>query len=89
MPAWDFQRLGAYFDLVVMDAPYSGKAVVPERIETITEWVGERGFVRQRHATDSPTYAALKNGGILIYSTCSIRPKKQRRSAVGSAPNSV
>ena len=74
----DFQRLGAYFDLVVVDAPCSGSGLFRKDPEAITEW-SEANVVlcsqrQQRILADvMPT---LKDGGVLIYSTCSYSPEE-------------
>lgn len=74
----DFQRLGAYFDLVVVDAPCSGSGLFRKDPEAINEW-SEANVVlcsqrQQRILAD--VMPALKKGGILIYSTCSYSPEE-------------
>ncbi len=69
----DFARLSNYFDVMAVDAPCSGSGLFRRDPEAINEW-GE-GLVsmcsqRQRRIL-ADAYPALKQNGILIYSTCS------------------
>ena len=69
----DFKRLGAYFDTIVVDAPCSGSGMFRKDPAAINEW--SEGAVllcsqrQQRILAD--IYPALKQNGVLIYSTCS------------------
>jgi 16S rRNA C967 or C1407 C5-methylase (RsmB/RsmF family)/NOL1/NOP2/fmu family ribosome biogenesis protein len=69
----DFKRLGAYFDTIVVDAPCSGSGMFRKDPAAINEW--SEGAVllcsqrQQRILAD--IYPVLKQGGTLIYSTCS------------------
>jgi 16S rRNA C967 or C1407 C5-methylase (RsmB/RsmF family)/NOL1/NOP2/fmu family ribosome biogenesis protein len=69
----DFQRLQNYFDIVVVDAPCSGSGLFRKDAAAIEEWslqnVTMCGQRQQRILTD--VLPALKDGGTLIYSTCS------------------
>jgi len=69
----DFQRLKNYFDVIVVDAPCSGSGLFRRDPEAIEEWseqnVGLCSHRQQRILAD--VLPALKNGGVLIYSTCS------------------
>jgi len=69
----DFQRLKNYFDVIVVDAPCSGSGLFRRDPEAIEEW-SEQNVVlcsqrQQRILAD--VLPSLKNGGVLIYSTCS------------------
>lgn len=69
----DFQRLPGLFDVVVVDAPCSGSGLFRKDPEAISEWSENNVLLcsqrQQRILADiSP---ALKEGGVLIYSTCS------------------
>ncbi len=69
----DFQRLQNYFDVIVVDAPCSGSGLFRKDPNAISEW-SENNVVRcaqrqQRILAD--IMPSLKDGGILIYSTCS------------------
>ena len=69
----DFQRLKNYFDVIVVDAPCSGSGLFRRDPEAIEEWSGQNVALcsqrQQRILAD--ILPALKNGGVLIYSTCS------------------
>ena len=69
----DFQRLDNYFDVMVVDAPCSGSGLFRKDPEAISEWSENNVQLcaqrQQRILAD--VLPALKEGGILIYSTCS------------------
>lgn len=69
----DFSRLPGYFDVMVIDAPCSGSGLFRREPELIPEWSLENVALcsqrQQRILAD--VLPALKEGGILIYSTCS------------------
>jgi 16S rRNA C967 or C1407 C5-methylase (RsmB/RsmF family) len=81
----DFQRLENYFDVIVVDAPCSGSGLFRRDPEAIEEWSEQNvalcGQRQQRILAD--VLPALKNGGVLIYSTCSTLRKKMRRFGSG------
>lgn len=69
----DFKRLQNYFDVIVVDAPCSGSGLFRRDAEAIQEWSEQNVDLccqrQQRILAD--VVPALKNGGVLIYSTCS------------------
>lgn len=69
----DFKRLGAYFDIVIADAPCSGSGMFRKDPAAINEWSESAVLLcsqrQQRILAD--IYPALKQNGTLIYSTCS------------------
>lgn len=68
----DFQRLPAFFDLVVVDAPCSGEGLFRKEPDSIEEWTPENVdlcWKRQRRIL-SDVWPALKPGGTLVYCTC-------------------
>lgn len=69
----DFSRLPGYFDLVVVDAPCSGSGLFRRDPELVGEWSPENVTLcsqrQQRILAD--VLPAVKEGGIVIYSTCS------------------
>jgi 16S rRNA C967 or C1407 C5-methylase (RsmB/RsmF family)/NOL1/NOP2/fmu family ribosome biogenesis protein len=68
----DFERLGTFFDIIVVDAPCSGEGMFRKDPGAITEWDVahvEMCCSRQKRIL-SAVWKALKLGGILIYSTC-------------------
>lgn len=68
----DFQRLEGFFDVMVIDAPCSGEGLFRKDPEAMTEWSTDNVQLcsqRQRRIL-SDVLPALKEDGILIYSTC-------------------
>jgi 16S rRNA C967 or C1407 C5-methylase (RsmB/RsmF family)/NOL1/NOP2/fmu family ribosome biogenesis protein len=71
-PAEISSKLSSFFDLIVVDAPCSGEGMFRKNENSIDEWsfqnVKHCALRQQRILHD--IWAALKPGGILIYSTC-------------------
>ncbi|MBS1512494.1 MAG: RNA methyltransferase [Bacteroidetes bacterium] len=69
----DFQRLPSFFDVMVVDAPCSGSGLFRRDADAVQEWslnnVQLCSQRQQRILADA--LPALKENGILIYSTCS------------------
>ncbi len=69
----DFQRLENYFDVIVVDAPCSGSGLFRKDPGAIAEWSENNVQLcsqrQQRILAD--VLPALKDDGVLIYSTCS------------------
>ncbi|MBS1605410.1 MAG: RNA methyltransferase [Bacteroidetes bacterium] len=69
----DFRRLENYFDVIVVDAPCSGSGLFRREPEAIGEW--SLDSVRLCHSRQqrilADVWPALRQGGVLIYSTCS------------------
>jgi len=68
-----FERLENFFDVIVIDAPCSGSGLFRREREAIGEWSEqnvELCFQRQQRIL-AAVLPALKEGGVLIYSTCS------------------
>ena len=69
----DFSKLENYFDIIVVDAPCSGSGLFRRDPEAINEWSENNVQLcsqrQQRILAD--VWPALKQNGILIYSTCS------------------
>lgn len=68
----DFQSLKGFFDVMVVDAPCSGEGLFRKDPEAIKEWSEENVNLcckRQRRIL-ADVWSALKENGILIYSTC-------------------
>ncbi|MEZ4919829.1 MAG: hypothetical protein R2792_12075 [Saprospiraceae bacterium] len=67
-----FERLDSWFDAVVVDAPCSGEGLFRKDPDAMREWSpahAEACALRQQRILPGAV-AALKPGGILIYSTC-------------------
>lgn len=69
----DFQRLGAFFDVILVDAPCSGSGLFRRDASAVNEWscdvVALCSQRQQRILAD--ILPALVPGGLLLYSTCS------------------
>lgn len=69
----DFTELGGLFDLIVVDAPCSGSGLFRRDPKSIAEWsesAVELCSQRQKRIL-TDIWPCLKEGGLLIYSTCS------------------
>ncbi len=73
-----FSKLKNFFDVIVVDAPCSGSGLFRKDPEAVQEWseaaVSMCAVRQQRILEDA--YPALKEGGILIYATCSFSEKE-------------
>ncbi len=68
-----FEKLGPFFDVVVVDAPCSGSGLFRKQKEAIMEWSLEHVeacSIRQKNILQS-ALLCLKEDGVLFYSTCS------------------
>lgn len=73
-----FSELNAFFDAVVVDAPCSGSGLFRKQPEAVEEWsedsVNACAIRQQKILAD--VVPAIKEGGILVYSTCSYSEKE-------------
>jgi 16S rRNA C967 or C1407 C5-methylase (RsmB/RsmF family) len=70
-----FGRLSAFFDLILVDAPCSGEGMFRNKI-AVDEWSVENTAhcsERQKRIV-MDVWPALKENGILVYSTCTFNP---------------
>lgn len=77
-----FQRLPGFFDVVVVDAPCSGEGLFRKDQSAVEEWSPESTnlcSLRQRRIL-SDIWPALKEGGILIYCTCTYNPEENENN---------
>lgn len=68
-----FARLAGFFDIMVVDAPCSGSGLFRRDPQAINEWSEDAVQLccgRQRRIL-ADALPALKEGGLLVYSTCS------------------
>ena len=74
----DFSSLEGFFDLIVLDAPCSGEGLFRKDPKAMEEWSEENVQIcsqrQQRIIAD--VWPSLKEGGILIYSTCTYDPSE-------------
>ncbi|OQP65217.1 RNA methyltransferase [Niastella vici] len=78
-----FARLENFFDVIVIDAPCSGSGLFRREPEAIGEWSEQNVALcyqrQQRILAD--VFPALKEGGVLIYSTCSYSKEEDEQIA--------
>lgn len=68
----DFARLEGFFDVIVVDAPCSGEGLFRKEPDALNEWSPDNVNLcasRQRRIL-ADVWPALKENGILVYSTC-------------------
>ncbi len=74
----DFGRLPGYFDAVLVDAPCSGSGLFRKDNRALAEWSTDAVQLcaarQQRILTD--VWPSLKEGGVLLYATCSYSPEE-------------
>lgn len=70
-----FSRLPGYFDIIVVDAPCSGEGMFRSKIAA-SEWSRSNTVhcVERQKRILLDVWPALKENGILIYSTCTFNP---------------
>ena len=70
--AEDFAKIGAFFDVIVIDAPCSGEGLFRKDKNAINEWSESNVAMCAERQRDilSNIIQCLKPGGYLIYSTC-------------------
>lgn len=77
-----FQKLPGFFDLIVVDAPCSGEGLFRKDPEAMREWSTDNAVLcshRQRRILKD-VWPALKENGILIYSTCTYNPEENENN---------
>jgi 16S rRNA C967 or C1407 C5-methylase (RsmB/RsmF family)/NOL1/NOP2/fmu family ribosome biogenesis protein len=76
----DFALLEGFFDVIVVDAPCSGEGLFRKDNEAASEWSEENAQLcssRQKRILKQ-VWPALKQNGILIYSTCTYNPEENQ-----------
>ncbi len=81
--AKDFATLTGYFDAILIDAPCTGSGLWRKDAEAINEWSVEHVKLcaeRQKRIV-ADVWPALKEGGLLLYATCSYSPEENEMIA--------
>lgn len=67
-----------FFDKIVVDAPCSGEGMFRKNPEAILEWGEEQICLNSKRQSSilKEAYRMLKEGGTLIYSTCTFAPEE-------------
>jgi 16S rRNA C967 or C1407 C5-methylase (RsmB/RsmF family)/NOL1/NOP2/fmu family ribosome biogenesis protein len=76
-----YGRLKGYFDVVLIDAPCSGEGMFRTKV-AVDEWSVENTNLcteRQKRIV-SDIWPSLKEGGLLIYSTCTFNPSENEEN---------
>jgi 16S rRNA C967 or C1407 C5-methylase (RsmB/RsmF family)/NOL1/NOP2/fmu family ribosome biogenesis protein len=78
----DFVALGGFFDVILTDVPCSGEGMFRKDAKAVTEWSVENVdncWSRQREILRD-IWPSLKEGGLLIYSTCTFNTKEDEEN---------
>jgi len=76
-----FGRLEGFFDIILVDAPCSGEGMFRDRV-AVDEWSEGNAALcseRQRRIL-ADVWPALKENGLLIYSTCTFNPDENEKN---------
>lgn len=74
---------GGYFDVVVVDAPCSGEGMMRKEDEAAKNWseANVRACAARQKEIAKSADACLKEGGTLLYSTCTFSPEEDEEVA--------
>ncbi|NYE58740.1 RsmB/NOP family class I SAM-dependent RNA methyltransferase [Carboxydothermus ferrireducens] len=75
------EKFEAYFDRILVDAPCSGEGMFRKNPKAIDEWSIEHVLgcsVRQKKLLTTAA-KLLKEGGVMVYSTCTFNPEENER----------
>lgn len=76
------RTFGAYFDAVIVDAPCSGEGMFRKEKQAVLDWSPQNVracAARQREILMSAD-GCLKEGGLLVYSTCTFSPEEDEEN---------
>lgn len=78
----EFKNMAGFFDAIIVDAPCSGEGMFRKDAGAIREWseynVGM--CVNRQHEIVSDVWDSLKEGGILVYSTCTFNREENEEN---------
>ena len=80
----DFGKLAGYFDLILTDVPCSGEGMFRKDEKAIEDWSADYVLecAERQRSILSDVWPALKQNGLLIYSTCTFnRPENEENVA--------
>lgn len=80
-PAKLAARLSGFFDKILVDAPCSGEGMFRKDPDAISYWSLEHveNCAKQQREILHHAYAMLKEGGTLVYSTCTFAPEENEQ----------
>lgn len=75
-------RFEGYFDKILVDAPCSGEGMFRKNPEAAEEWTPDSPQICAARQFEilSSAFRMLKEGGILVYSTCTFSPKENEEN---------
>ncbi len=78
MKGQQFSKFEEKFDRVLVDAPCSGTGTIRKSVKTIRMWNPKilRSISNVQKELIRTAYKALKKGGVMVYSTCSLEPEE-------------
>ncbi|MBL0342749.1 MAG: hypothetical protein IPP71_18775 [Bacteroidetes bacterium] len=80
----DFSRLEGFFDVIVIDAPCSGEGLFRKDPAAVDHWSVDNVAMcaSRQKAILNEIYPSLKQGGYLIYSTCTYEEKENEEQVL-------
>ncbi len=77
----DIGKLSGYFDVMVVDTPCSGSGLFRKDERALDEWSEANVALcsQRQHRILADAWPALKEGGVLIYATCSYSPQEDEQ----------
>ena len=78
----DFRKAKLTFDLILCDVPCSGEGMFRKDVDSIGEWSAENveKCWRLQREIVADAWACLRDGGYLIYSTCTLNTKENEEN---------
>lgn len=78
----DFQRLPGFFDVILVDAPCSGEGLFRKDPDAVKQWSPGNVTLcsRRQQRILQDVWPALKQNGILIYSTCTYNEEENEEN---------
>lgn len=78
----DFEKIPGFFDAIVVDAPCSGEGMFRKDPNAILEWseYNVKVCVERQREIVSSVWDALKEDGVLVYSTCTFNQKENEEN---------
>ncbi len=80
--SYDSSKIASFwpsaFDIILVDAPCSGEGMFRKYPEAVSEWSVQNviNCARRQKEIVSNAYRCLKDGGVMIYSTCTYSPEE-------------
>lgn len=77
----EFAQLGSFFDIIAADVPCSGEGMFRKDEQARAEWSPEAvvACAERQWGIISDVWPALKQGGYLVYSTCTFNAEEDER----------